>query len=84
MAIDLVDTSHDVLFELMFRGHRDMAQHRASELGEEALNKIEPRAVLRSEGELKAAGRSSSEPGSGLSRRLFDLAEAFFRTSTSR
>jgi hypothetical protein len=39
MAIDVVDTSHDALFELVFRGHSDMAQDRASELGEEALNK---------------------------------------------
>ncbi|RWP69425.1 MAG: hypothetical protein EOR07_02520 [Mesorhizobium sp.] len=32
MAIDLVDSSHDALLEFMFRGHPDMAQHRAGEL----------------------------------------------------
>src|SRR6476660_6795764 len=68
MAIDVIDTSHDALFELVFRGHSDMAQDRAGELGEEALNKVEPRAVLGGEGELEASGRSSGEPSSGFFR----------------
>ena len=61
MAIDVIDTSHDPLFELVFRGHSDMAQERAGELGEEALNKVEPRAVLGGEGELEASGRMLKE-----------------------
>ena len=45
-----------------------MTQHRAGELGEEALDEIEPGAMLGREGELEAAIRSSGEPSSGLSR----------------
>ena len=45
-----------------------MAQNRTCELGEEALDEIEPGAVLGREGKLEAAGRLGSEPGSGFSR----------------
>ena len=44
-----------------------MAQDRAGELGEEALDEVEPGAVLGREGELEAAGRSRGEPSSGFS-----------------
>jgi hypothetical protein len=45
-----------------------MAQDRAGELGEEALDEVEPGAMLGREGELEAAGWSSGEPGFGFSR----------------
>jgi hypothetical protein len=45
-----------------------VAQDRAGELGEEALDEFEPGAVLGREGELEATGRSSGEPSSGLFR----------------
>ena len=45
-----------------------MAQHRVGELGEEALDQVEPRAVLRREGELEASGRLGIEPGPGFLR----------------
>ena len=45
-----------------------MAQDRTGELGEEALDKVEPRAVLGGEGELEASNRSRGEPSSGFSR----------------
>ena len=35
-----------------------MAQNRAGELGEEALDEVEPGAVLGREGELESAGRA--------------------------
>jgi hypothetical protein len=38
-----------------------VAQDGAGELGEEALDEVEPGAVLGNESELKAAGRLSSE-----------------------
>ncbi len=38
--------------------------------GEEALDEVEPGAVLGREGKFEAAGRSCIEPGSGLSRDL--------------
>ena len=45
-----------------------MAQDRAGELGEEALDQVEPGAVLGREGELEAPAWSGGEPGSGFSR----------------
>src|SRR5262249_61940444 len=44
-----------------------MTQDGASELGEEALDQVEPRAVLGGEGELEAGGRPGGEPSSALS-----------------
>ena len=46
IAIDVVDTRHDALLELGLGGHPDVAQDRAGELGEEAFNKVEPRALF--------------------------------------
>ena len=43
-----------------------MAQDRAGELGEEALDEVKPRSVLWREGELEAASRSGGEPRFGL------------------
>jgi hypothetical protein len=45
-----------------------VAQDRAGELGEEALDEVEPGAVLGREGELEAARRLSGEPSSGFFR----------------
>src|SRR5262245_7704501 len=45
-----------------------MTQDGAGKLGDEALDKVEPGAVLGREGELEAAGRSCVEPGSGFFR----------------
>jgi hypothetical protein len=45
-----------------------VAQDRAGKLGEEALDEVEPGAVLGCEGELEAAVRSRGEPSSGFSR----------------
>ena len=42
-----------------------MAKHRAGELGEEALDKVEPGTMRRREGELKAAGGLLGEPSLG-------------------
>ena len=42
-----------------------MAQDRAGELGEEALDEVEPGAALGREGEREAARRLSGEPSSG-------------------
>src|SRR5580704_4149360 len=68
MAIDILDTGHDALPELLFRSDADMTQDGTSELGEEALDEVEPGAVFRREGEPEAAARASGEPGFGLSR----------------
>ena len=68
MAIDILDTGHDALPELLFGCHPDVTQDRAGKLGEEALDEIEPGAVDGREGEHEAAARSSGEPASGLLR----------------
>ena len=66
--IEVVHGGHDTILEFLFGFDADVAQHRASELGEEALDEIEPRAVLGREGELESADRLLSEPGIGLFR----------------
>src|SRR5215469_3897714 len=64
--IEVLHGGHETILEFLFRFDTDMTQHRASELGEEALDEIEPRAVRRREGELEATDRLLSEPGIGL------------------
>ena len=68
MTIDIGDAGHDAFLELVLRGYPDVAQHRAGELGEEAFNEVEPRAMLGDEGELEASSWSRSQPSSGFSR----------------
>jgi hypothetical protein len=47
-----------------------VAEHRARELGEEAFDEIEPRAVLGREHELEAARALLSEPATRLFREV--------------
>src|SRR3979411_3404460 len=68
MAIDVVDAGHDAFFELVLLGDPDVAQDRASELGEESLDEVQPRTMLGREGEREASRWSSVEPGSCFSR----------------
>ena len=68
IAIDEFDSGHDAILEFLFGCDTDMAQDRTRELGEEALDEVEPRPVLGRECELKAAVRLGCEPGLGLSR----------------
>jgi hypothetical protein len=49
------------LLGLGFRSHSDVAQARARHLREEALDQVEPRAVLRREEEAEAALSPSGE-----------------------
>ena len=66
IAIEEVDGGHDAIPELLFERDANMAQHGAGQLGEEALDEVEPRAMLGSEGELEAACGLFGEPGFGL------------------
>jgi hypothetical protein len=50
----VVHCSHDAILEFLFGCHTDVAQDGSRELGKEALDGIEPRAVLGSEGERPA------------------------------
>ena len=55
-AIEFIHGGHDAVLEFLFGCDADVAQHRAGELGEEALDEIEPGAVLGREGEQRPAG----------------------------
>ena len=65
IAIEEVDGGDDAFPELLFGRDADMAQHGAGQLGEEALDEVEPRTMLGSEGELEAARGLLGEPGFG-------------------
>jgi len=62
VAIEEVDGGHDAIPEFLFGRDADVAQHGAGQLGEEALDEVEPRAMLGSEGELEAARGLLGEP----------------------
>jgi hypothetical protein len=66
LLVEVVHCSHDAILKLLFGGDTDVAEDGAGKLGKEALNKVEPGAVLRCEGEFEAAFGLSGEPGSGL------------------
>ncbi len=65
IAIDVVDGGHDSVLEFLFGRNADVAQNGACELREEALDEIEPGAVLRGEDEGEAPFGSLGEPGLG-------------------
>src|ERR1700720_1479012 len=62
MAIEFIHGSHDAVLEFLFGRDADVTQHRAGELGEEALDEIEPGTMLGCEGEFEAADRLFGEP----------------------
>ena len=64
--------SHDAVLEFLFGRDADMAQDGAGEFGEEALDEVEPGAMLGRKGELEPAGRLLGEPSLCL---LGDMAE---------
>ena len=69
MLIDVFDGGHEALLEFLFGSDADVAQNGTGELGEETLDKVEPRAVLGGEGEFEAPGGLCGEP----SFRLFGV-----------
>jgi hypothetical protein len=46
MAVEFIHGSHDAVLELLFGCDADVAQHRACQLGEEALDEVEPKPCL--------------------------------------
>ena len=70
VSIDVIDAGHDALLEFLFGSHADVAQNGAGELREEALDQVEPGAVLGREGKVEAAWRPGVEPGSGFPRNV--------------
>ena len=66
IAIEFIHGSHDAILEFLFGCDADVAEHGAGELGEKALDEIEPGAVRGREGEFEAADRLIGEPSLGL------------------
>ena len=65
VSVELVHCGDDALLEFLFRCDADVAQDGAGKLGKEALDEIEPRAVLGREGEFEAASGLLGEPSFG-------------------
>ena len=55
IAVEFIHGGHDAVLEFLLGCDADVARHRASELGEEALDEVEPRAMLRREGKFETA-----------------------------
>jgi hypothetical protein len=66
ILIEEVDGGHETLLEFLLGGDADVAQDGAGELGEEALDQIEPGTVLGREGESEPVGRLLDKPSPGL------------------
>ena len=66
LLIEVIHGSHEAILEFLFGCDADVAQHRASELGEEPFDEIEPGTVLGCEGELEAAGGLLCKPSLSL------------------
>ena len=65
VSVELVHCGDDALLEFPFRCDSDVAQDGAGKLGKEALDEVEPGAVLGREGEFEAAGGLLGEPSFG-------------------
>src|SRR5260370_23765543 len=61
--VEVIHGGHDAVLEFLFGCNADVSQDGAGKLGEEALDQVQPGAVLGREGELEAARWSGSEPG---------------------
>ena len=66
MPVDVGDSGQDPLLQFLFGGDADVPQDRAGKLGKEALDQVEPGAVLGREGEGEATFRLFCQPGFGL------------------
>ena len=66
LLIEIVHGSHDPILEFLFGRDGDVAEDGAGKFREEALDEVEPGAVLGSEGEFKAVRGLIGEPGFGL------------------
>src|SRR5436190_18881392 len=70
VLVEVVDCSHDAIPEFFFGRDADVSEHRAGHFGEEALDQVEPGAVLGREGEFEAMRGTLGKPGSGLPRNV--------------
>jgi hypothetical protein len=66
LLIKEIHGGHDAILEFLFGCDADMAQDGAGELGEEAIDDVEPGAMRGREGEFEAVYGLLREPGFGL------------------
>ena len=66
LLIEEIHGGDDALLEFLFGRDADVAQNRAGELGEEALDEVKPGAMGGREGECEAMRGLLRDPGSGL------------------
>src|ERR1700757_4242343 len=66
LVIEVIHGSHDAIVEFLFGCDADVAQDGAGELGEEALDEVEPGAMGGRKGEFEAMCGLQRDPGSGL------------------
>ena len=66
IVVEVIHRGHEAVLELLLGGDADVAQDRTRELGEEALDEVEPGAMLGREGELKPPSRLLGNPSSRL------------------
>jgi len=66
--IEVIDGGHQAVLEFLFGRDADVAQDRSGELGKEALDEVEPRAVLWREGEFESPDRLLGKPSFCLAR----------------
>src|SRR5438270_11963520 len=65
VAVEVVNKLDDALFQFVFRGDADVTKDGARSFSKEALDQIEPGAVLGREHELEAFVRSGRQPSLG-------------------
>jgi hypothetical protein len=68
ILVEVVDSGDKAILEFLFGRDADMAKHRTGELRKEALDEVEPGAVLGREGKFEAMLRLRGKPGFGLPR----------------
>ena len=68
LLVDVVDGGQDALGELLFGTNPDVPEHGTRELGKEALDEIEPGAMLRGEGKFEPAVKLVGKPSLGFLR----------------
>ena len=66
IAIEIIHGGQEAILELLLGCDADVAQDGAGEFGKEALDEIEPRAVLGSESKFEPVRGLAGEPSSGL------------------
>jgi len=62
MLVDVIRGSHDAIFEFLFGCDADVPQDGAGKFREEAVDQVQPGAVLGRESEFEAAPRLLGEP----------------------